>query len=89
MIRFMITMSLLYTSITLSLVYIGIILSSRFPGEKVHTMDSAQDGLLVLRTVGSQKLRKITFREVRPHMIAESVSYELDSEDVSVKSILA
>ena len=40
--------------------------------------------MLALRTVGSIKLRALSLRDFRPHLMAEAISYEL--EDAEVRS---
>ncbi len=55
----------------------------RLPGEKLHSLDSAQDALLLLRAVGTVRQKSIHMRDHRPHLLAEAVSFELDSGDVS------
>merc|ERR1712193_551173 len=40
-----------------------------------------QDGVLVLRNIGSQQLKCIFVREHRPHIYAESLSMETDNAD--------
>ncbi|XP_053376015.1 pre-rRNA-processing protein TSR1 homolog [Mercenaria mercenaria] len=51
-----------------------------FPNDKLHTVDTEQDCLLVLRHVTSQKLRDIHYRENRPHLLAEDVHFELSND---------
>ena len=48
----------------------------RFTDCKLHSIDSAQDAAIVLRTIASQKLNKILLREYRPHLLASSVTYK-------------
>ena len=55
----------------------------RFPGEKLHCLDSSKDGLLVLRHITSQKLKPIYYRENRPHLLAENIKFELENDSVS------
>lgn len=51
-----------------------------FTNEKLHSLDSAQDGLLVVRTIGNQKMRQISMRDYRPHLIAEHIAMDVSSE---------
>lgn len=51
-----------------------------FPDEKLHTIDTVQEGVLVLRHITSQKLRDIHFRENRPHLLAEEMKFELNKD---------
>lgn len=48
--------------------------------EKVMALEKESDCLLVLRKVGSQKLRSIAQRDRRPHMLAEQVEYVLGEQ---------
>ncbi|XP_075552207.1 tsr1 ribosome assembly factor [Dermacentor variabilis] len=50
-------------------------LESRFPGEKLRAVDKKEDGLLLLRQIADQKRRPISYRDSRPHMLAESVEF--------------
>ncbi|XP_067129041.1 pre-rRNA-processing protein TSR1 homolog isoform X2 [Centruroides vittatus] len=52
------------------------ILEKRFPDEKLHSVDSHQEALLLLRFLGSQKQKSLSFRDHRPHMLSEVVSFE-------------
>ena len=45
----------------------------RFPRDKVHNLDTDQEGILVLRQLGSQKMSKLSLRDKRPHMLAEEI----------------
>ena len=54
----------------------------RLPNEKLYTMDSDQEAILVLRAIGSIKQKPIYLRDYRAHLMAEAVSYELDNEQV-------
>ncbi|XP_060556535.1 pre-rRNA-processing protein TSR1 homolog [Ruditapes philippinarum] len=51
-----------------------------FPDDKLHTLDSEQDCMLVLRHVTSQKLRNIHYRENRPHLLSEHIQFELNQD---------
>eukprot|EP00918_Siedleckia_nematoides_P035139 GHVU01076365.1.p1 GENE.GHVU01076365.1~~GHVU01076365.1.p1 ORF type:complete len:729 (-),score=121.62 GHVU01076365.1:308-2302(-) len=55
----------------------------RFPQEKIHNLDTNQEGLLLLRTIGQQKLKKIPLHSLRSHMLAEGVTFEMDSNSQS------
>ena len=54
-----------------------------FPQEKLHTVDTSQDALVLLRTIGNQKLPSVSFRDLRPYMMAEDINFELTDEQVS------
>jgi len=51
------------------------VLCYRFPEGKVHSIDTQQDAMLLLRTIGNQKQNKLLLREYRPHMLASSVTF--------------
>ncbi|XP_046372243.2 pre-rRNA-processing protein TSR1 homolog isoform X1 [Haliotis rufescens] len=56
-------------------------IEKRFPAEKFHSLDTSQDALLVVRQITNQKLRNIQYRDVRPHLIGEEISFELDNTE--------
>ncbi|XP_071960832.1 pre-rRNA-processing protein TSR1 homolog [Antedon mediterranea] len=56
------------------------IIEKRFPKEKIYTLDSAQDAILLLRHLGDQKLSSIRWRDTRPHILARSVNFEPNPE---------
>lgn len=47
----------------------------RFPDGKIHSVDTQQDALLLLRTIGNQKLNKLLMREYRPHLLVDTASF--------------
>ncbi|KAK7102522.1 pre-rRNA-processing protein TSR1 homolog [Littorina saxatilis] len=51
------------------------------PENKIHSLDSEQDAMLVLRKLTEGKVKPVHFREVRPHIIAESISFEAESAE--------
>lgn len=50
------------------------------PDEKIMVLEKESDALLVLRKVGSQKLRNIIQRDRRPHLLAEQVEFVPENE---------
>nr|XP_034305937.1 pre-rRNA-processing protein TSR1 homolog isoform X2 [Crassostrea gigas] len=52
-----------------------------FPHEKLHSLDSEQDGLLVMRNITNQKIKPVHYRDNRPHLIAEEIQFELENEE--------
>lgn len=50
------------------------------PDEKMMVLEKESDALLVLRKVGSQKLRNIIQRDRRPHLLAEQVEFVPENE---------
>ena len=69
-----ITITIKYTNIRFALL--------RFPHEKLHSLDSEQDGLLVMRSITNHKIRPVHYRDNRPHLIAEEIQFELENEEV-------
>lgn len=55
----------------------------KFPKEKLLGLDCSQDAILLLRQIGSQKQRNITYRDRRPHLLAETFSFEPNSDKTS------
>ncbi|XP_064632502.1 pre-rRNA-processing protein TSR1 homolog [Lineus longissimus] len=51
-------------------------IEKRFPKDKVHNLDTDQEGILVLRQLGSLKMAPLYLRDKRPHMLAEEVTSE-------------
>lgn len=60
------------------------IIEKRFPRDKIHNLDSSQDALVALRLISNQHQRVIHFRDIRPHLLAESTAFELNSEVTDV-----
>ncbi|KAK7868139.1 hypothetical protein R5R35_003016 [Gryllus longicercus] len=50
------------------------------PDNKVMSFEKNGAGLNALRRIGSQKQRSVIFRDRRPHLLAESVTYVPDTE---------
>ena len=46
-------------------------------------VDTSQDALVLLRTIGNQKLQSVAFRDQRPHIMAEDINFELTDDQVS------
>lgn len=53
-------------------------ISKWLPEEKVLELDTAADCLNVLWRAGSQKQRDLFYRDIRPHLLAEEVSFKCD-----------
>lgn len=62
-------------------------LESRFPGTKIHGCDSVQDGMLLLRTICTQKMKYISLRDYRPHLAAEAVSMDITDEQARLGTL--
>ncbi|GIY10361.1 pre-rRNA-processing protein TSR1 homolog [Caerostris darwini] len=58
-------------------------IDTRFPDVKLHQADTDQDLQLLLRQIGSQKQRVVGFRDNRPHLLVENVSFELKDSAAS------
>lgn len=50
------------------------------PDEKLMALDRNADGINILRKIGQQKRRPVTYRDCRPHLYADNVEYVPDSE---------
>lgn len=57
------------------------------PDEKVMVLEKESDALLVLRKVGSQKLRRVIQRDRRPHLLAEQTEFIPDKEVCQVLTV--
>ncbi|GFY72718.1 pre-rRNA-processing protein TSR1 homolog [Trichonephila inaurata madagascariensis] len=62
-------------------------IESRFPDVKLYQADTNQELLLLLRQIGSQKQQSVGFRDNRPHLLVENISFDL-KDTVSNKGIL-
>ncbi|XP_046396725.1 pre-rRNA-processing protein TSR1 homolog [Ischnura elegans] len=56
-------------------------ISRWFPEEKVLSIETPGDALLLLRRIGSQKQRPVTQRDRRPHLFAEKLRFLSDSNE--------
>ncbi|XP_055958411.1 pre-rRNA-processing protein TSR1 homolog [Patella vulgata] len=56
-------------------------IEKRFPSEKFHALDTPQDALMIVRQLTDQKLRPVYYRENRSHMVAENITFELESSE--------
>jgi hypothetical protein len=50
------------------------------PDEKIMMLGRINDGVAVLRRIGSQKQRDVKYRNKRPYMLAEAVRYIPDAQ---------
>ena len=55
--------------------------SKWFPDEKLHTLDTPQDGLTMLRILAQQKQLLVILKETRPHVLAEEIHFELPTAE--------
>lgn len=58
-----------------------------FPNDKFHSLDNSQDGLVILRQLSNQKLNSVKYRENHPHLMAEKISFEENSENPEVGTL--
>ncbi|XP_049809647.1 pre-rRNA-processing protein TSR1 homolog [Schistocerca nitens] len=57
------------------------IFSRWLPDMKIMALDKCDEALNVLRRAGSQKLRSVTYRDRRPHMLVEEIEFVADSQE--------
>ncbi|ELU03121.1 hypothetical protein CAPTEDRAFT_173748 [Capitella teleta] len=60
----------------------------RFSQEKFMLLDTAQEAMLLMRNLGTQRINTLGFREKRPHLMADSVSFELNDDENSTTGTL-
>ena len=48
----------------------------RIPNVKLHSLDTKQDGEIVLRLLSNQKQKPIYYRENRPYIVADKIEFE-------------
>lgn len=53
-------------------------ISKWLPSEKVFELDTTIDCLNMLRHAGLQKQRSLFYKDIRPYLLAEEVSFECD-----------
>lgn len=58
--------------------------TSSFPDTKVHSVEKPGDVATILWTTVAQKRRRVRWRETRPHVIAQDVSYDPENEVMQV-----
>ncbi|KAI4465355.1 ribosome biogenesis protein [Holotrichia oblita] len=61
-------------------------ISKWFPDEKVISLEKPGDELNLLRKIGNQKQKAVTYRDRRPHLYAENVEY-LKKEESNVGTL--
>ncbi|KAM0733978.1 Pre-rRNA-processing protein TSR1-like protein [Formica fusca] len=57
-------------------------ISKWLPDEKVLELDTVDDCLNILRRVGSQKQRNVFYKNIRPHLLAEEISFECNEDSL-------
>ncbi|XP_041458939.1 pre-rRNA-processing protein TSR1 homolog [Lytechinus variegatus] len=53
----------------------------RFPNGKLYTVDTEQESILLLRHLAEQKLNTIKWRDLRPHILADDVTFEPNNNE--------
>ncbi|XP_071810013.1 pre-rRNA-processing protein TSR1 homolog isoform X1 [Asterias amurensis] len=62
-------------------------IEKRFPDKKLYTLDTEQEGLLLLRHLTDQRLQPIKWRDTRPHLLARAVTFEPQEEEGSIGTL--
>jgi pre-rRNA-processing protein TSR1 len=62
-------------------------IETRFHGERLHILDSLQDGGSVLRFISNQKRRAVVCRDMHPHLLAESTQFIPSKENEEVGTL--
>ncbi|XP_072027418.1 pre-rRNA-processing protein TSR1 homolog [Amphiura filiformis] len=63
------------------------ILERRFPEQKLYPLDNAQEGVMLLRHLGEQKLNVVRWRDTRPHLMARNVTFQPSEQDNTVGTL--
>ncbi|XP_017880075.1 pre-rRNA-processing protein TSR1 homolog [Ceratina calcarata] len=63
-------------------------ISKWLPEEKVLQLDSATDAFNVLRRVGSQKQRTVSYRNKRAHLLAEEVKFKSNEDSAEFGTLI-
>ncbi|KAL0126341.1 hypothetical protein PUN28_005023 [Cardiocondyla obscurior] len=63
-------------------------ISKWLPEEKVLELDTSMDCLNMLRRAGSQKQRNLFYKDVRPYLLAEQVSFECDGDSIEFGTLM-
>ena len=58
------------------------------PVDNIHTVDTPNEAVNLLRTLGSQKRKRNLLRERRAHLMAEAVEFRPDEADTSKGTLL-
>lgn len=59
-------------------------LSKWLPEEKVLQLDTTTDAFNVLRRVGTQKQRTVSYRDKRAHLLAEEIKFKCNEVGIDV-----
>ncbi|PVD24693.1 hypothetical protein C0Q70_15178 [Pomacea canaliculata] len=63
------------------------VLEKSFPCEKLRTLDTRQDALLILRQLIDAKVKPVYYREMRPYLFAESIAFEAETDESVVGTL--
>ncbi|EFN66374.1 Pre-rRNA-processing protein TSR1-like protein [Camponotus floridanus] len=58
------------------------VISKWLPDEKVLELDTVDDCLNMLRRAGSQKQRNVFYKNIRPYLLAEEISFECNEDSL-------
>lgn len=64
------------------------VISKWLPEEKVLQLDTSIDALNVLRRVGSQKQRNVSYRNKRAHLLAEEMKFKCNEDSTEVGTLM-
>lgn len=56
-------------------------MSKSFPDNKISTLDTQADGFNLYRRIGGQKRKSLFNKDKRPHLLAEHVDFEVNTDD--------
>ncbi|XP_076236065.1 tsr1 ribosome assembly factor isoform X2 [Calliopsis andreniformis] len=63
-------------------------ISKWLPEEKILQLDTSVDALNVLRRVGSQKQRTVSYRNKRPYLLAEEIKYKANEDSTDIGTLI-
>ncbi|XP_068985544.1 pre-rRNA-processing protein TSR1 homolog [Bombus flavifrons] len=63
-------------------------LSKWLPEEKVLQLDTPTDAFNVLRRVGTQKQRTVSYRDKRPHLLAEEIKFKCNENSTELGTLM-
>lgn len=61
-------------------------ISKWLPEEKVFQLDTSTDAFNILRRIGNQKQRNVSYKNKRAHLLAEEVKFKCN--EVSISTII-
>ncbi|XP_028046224.1 pre-rRNA-processing protein TSR1 homolog isoform X2 [Monomorium pharaonis] len=63
-------------------------ISKWLPEDKVFELDTVADCLNVLRRAGSQKQKSLFYKDIRPYLLAEEISFECEKESLDFGTLM-